>query len=262
MFSKLPRPRKPRDTTKDPAELRFALALTDVAAGRSPTAQFDVEQGHAAREMEFSDSLPTKVNHGVDVPQEVRDEIGISLGGTRTEWGIHMPDNKYTALRDAIADKRRELTEEVLVAWGFRLGKPFKDDKMFRPAALPPGWRKSGTGHTMWTHVYDEYDRERLSLFYKSAFYDRDAFLNLVPRFKTYADIPAYREKTVDIPRDQMETFGVVTDGGEEIFRSEAFSYATYEGSEKAEAAAKAWAEENLPEGWNDLVKGWEVEYP
>lgn len=65
-------------------------------------------------------------------------------------------------------------------ALGFTFGEPLKDDPMFRPATLPPGWTKRGTDHDMWSRIDDELGRERVSIFYKAAFYDRSAFMRLV----------------------------------------------------------------------------------
>ena len=65
-------------------------------------------------------------------------------------------------------------------ALGFTFGDPDPDDPMFRPATLPTGWKRKGSDHAMWSYIVDEHDRERVSIFYKAAFYDRDAFMNLV----------------------------------------------------------------------------------
>ncbi len=73
--------------------------------------------------------------------------------------------------------------QKVLEGWGFKFGEPFADDPMFRPAELPPGWTKEGSDHAMWSHVKDDKGRERVSIFYKAAFYDRRAFMDLSPRY-------------------------------------------------------------------------------
>jgi hypothetical protein len=70
-------------------------------------------------------------------------------------------------------------TDADLIALGFTLGEPHASDPMFRPATLPAGWSKKGTDHSMWSQVVDEHGRKRLSIFYKAAFYDRDAFINV-----------------------------------------------------------------------------------
>lgn len=70
-------------------------------------------------------------------------------------------------------------TDDDLIALGFTLGEPHASDPMFRPATLPTGWSKQGTDHSMWSQVVDQHGRKRLSIFYKAAFYDRSAFINM-----------------------------------------------------------------------------------
>jgi hypothetical protein len=69
-------------------------------------------------------------------------------------------------------------SENDVTALGIELG-PVGPDPLFRPAKLPPGWKKQATDHAMWSRVVDEHGRPRLSIFYKAAFYDRDAFMSL-----------------------------------------------------------------------------------
>jgi hypothetical protein len=70
-------------------------------------------------------------------------------------------------------------TDDDLRALGFELGDPDPADPVFRPATLPGGWEKRRTDHSMWSEVVDELGRKRLSIFYKAAFYDRSAFINI-----------------------------------------------------------------------------------
>lgn len=73
-------------------------------------------------------------------------------------------------------------------ALGFQLG-PLPDefdpdaDKLFRPVKLPPGWSFDASGHSMWSRIIDEKGFQRVSIFYKAAFYDRRAemYLNKIP---------------------------------------------------------------------------------
>jgi hypothetical protein len=68
---------------------------------------------------------------------------------------------------------------EDLAAIGITLGEQVPGDKLFRYATLPPGWKKQGSDHAMWSYVVDELGRRRVSIFYKAAFYDRDAFASV-----------------------------------------------------------------------------------
>jgi hypothetical protein len=64
-------------------------------------------------------------------------------------------------------------------AVGFVLGDPLPGDPMFRDAKLPAGWKRERTDHSMWSKIVDQLGRERVSIFYKAAFYGRDAFMSL-----------------------------------------------------------------------------------
>ncbi|MER6575771.1 hypothetical protein [Nonomuraea sp. NPDC001023] len=70
-------------------------------------------------------------------------------------------------------------TEDELIALGFKLGDKVEGDPLFRQVTLPNGWKREGSDHAMWSYVVDELGRRRVSVFYKAAFYDRGAFLNV-----------------------------------------------------------------------------------
>jgi len=64
-------------------------------------------------------------------------------------------------------------------AVGFTFGEPDSGDELFRPATLPEGWKRKGSDHAMWSYITVQAGRERVSIFYKAAFYDRGAFMSL-----------------------------------------------------------------------------------
>jgi hypothetical protein len=64
-------------------------------------------------------------------------------------------------------------------AVGFAFGDPDPSDPMFMPATLPEGWKREGSDHAMWSYIVDQFGRRRVSIFYKAAFYDREAFMSL-----------------------------------------------------------------------------------
>lgn len=70
-------------------------------------------------------------------------------------------------------------SDEAFLALGFTFGAPDPDDPLFRPATLPPGWARQASDHSMWSYIVDEHGRRRVAIFYKAAFYDRDAFMRL-----------------------------------------------------------------------------------
>lgn len=64
-------------------------------------------------------------------------------------------------------------------ALGFAFGDVTPGDALFRTATLPEGWRKVPSDHDTWSHIVDELGRRRVSVFYKAAFYDRKAHMNV-----------------------------------------------------------------------------------
>lgn len=71
--------------------------------------------------------------------------------------------------------------EEAFRALGF-VATGSSDD-LFNLATFPVGWKKVPTDHSLWTDLVDDMGRRRGTIFYKAAFYDRDASAYLVHRF-------------------------------------------------------------------------------
>ncbi len=63
-----------------------------------------------------------------------------------------------------------------------------KGDDLFIGAKLPKGWEKKATDHSMWSDLLDDKGRKRASIFYKAAFYDRDAFISFNKRYSIQVD--------------------------------------------------------------------------
>ena len=108
--------------------------------------------------------------------------------------GLANDGNPGPAIMRAEADGQRQLVnsdrlptrilhteggDEPFLALGFTFGPADPGDKLFRPATLPEGWRREGSDHSMWSYLIDEHGRQRVAIFYKAAFYDRDAFMSL-----------------------------------------------------------------------------------
>lgn len=62
---------------------------------------------------------------------------------------------------------------------GVIFGKPIKNDPIFCEVQLPNGWKIEPTDHSMWSELKDLNGKVRASIFYKAAFYDRHAHLNI-----------------------------------------------------------------------------------
>lgn len=67
--------------------------------------------------------------------------------------------------------------QEQFESHGFEFGPPDEEDPLFCEARFPYGWTFEKTDHHMWFKILDDEGKERAEMFYKSAFYDRDAFL-------------------------------------------------------------------------------------
>lgn len=65
--------------------------------------------------------------------------------------------------------------DEWLTERGFKLGEQVEGDPLFRHVTLPDGWTRKGTSHAMHSHILDERGLPVVGIFYKAAFYDRDA---------------------------------------------------------------------------------------
>lgn len=106
------------------------------------------------------------------------DRWGMLLGGERAilaqeSQGQREMVNATTLPTDLRGD------EAALVALGFTFGDKVDGDPMFRAATIPDGWKREGSEHAMWSYVVDDLGRQRVSVFYKAAFYDRSAHASL-----------------------------------------------------------------------------------
>lgn len=140
---------------------------------------------------------------------------------------------------------------------GFKFGKDIDD--IFVEVEFPKGWRKKPTDHSMWTKILDEKGRERGSIFYKAAFYDRSAHVSLSRRFGVRQ---SYGE-------DGKETESVyIEDANHEVKkRIEGFLKPDWNDREEAkkrsykiDAATKEltdWLASEYP-NWNDVLAYWD----
>jgi len=69
--------------------------------------------------------------------------------------------------------------EEAYERWGIEIIGETEGDDLFYDVILPDGWKKEATGHSMWTKLVDENGDVKAQIFYKDAFYDRDALINI-----------------------------------------------------------------------------------
>lgn len=65
--------------------------------------------------------------------------------------------------------------KEIYEKLGIRVVGPSNGDELFLDVELPSGWSKKAKDHHMWSELIDDKGRGRADIFYKAAFYDREA---------------------------------------------------------------------------------------
>lgn len=146
-------------------------------------------------------------------------------------------------------------TREDLEAMGIVFGD--NADDLFVNVTLPEGWTKMGTDHSMWSDLLDDKGRKRAAMFYKAAFYDRNAHLSLRCRFEctTYESCDA-EGNAADY--DKATHRKVAIWDGEEILKTiglwEKQDYTT---CDILEREAIAWLDANYPD-WQSPTAYWD----
>jgi hypothetical protein len=129
-------------------------------------------------------------------------------------------------------------------------------DDLFWWVTLPIGWEIARTDHSMWTHLLDNKGRKRAAIFYKVAFYDRDAFIDAYTRYTTHRE-PACGWDGENWQNDPYVS--VVRDCGVEIWRSDVIDpdLERWKASEIAGKLALEWLQEHYPDH-NDIHAYWD----
>lgn len=180
-------------------------------------------------------------------------EAGSSSGGILAQEAAGQQSfvNSDTLPTEMMGDSRRVLEEAGIVFLGV-----VENDPLFQYVELPAGWTKSATGHSMHSDLLDDKGRKRAGIFYKAAFYDRNAHISVNRRFGAGIDWSKL---------DSGIAQGVVSDCGEIIYRADEISFDTEadysvrsQAQEQASALAKAWLAERYPD-WEDASAYWEL---
>jgi len=100
------------------------------------------------------------------------------------------------------------------------------DDDLFVNVKLPDNWRIESTDHSMWSNLIDDKDRIRASIFYKAAFYDRDAFIVFKQRFDYAVNRIGFLNENYDQDENGYIGYrtpfkGIVTDNGDIVFETQ-----------------------------------------
>lgn len=108
-----------------------------------------------------------------------------------------------------------------LEALGFRPGPDVEGDPLFRQATLPEGWSRQGSSHAMWSHVVDERGVKRVAIFYKGAWYDRDARAHVERPGSAFATEAIYGDGPAALP----SLWPVLTEEERDDFRASLADY-------------------------------------
>lgn len=146
------------------------------------------------------------------------------------------------------------ITEEVLKKAGVRFLGPVEDDALFQYVELPEGWEKVPTDHPMWSHLVNKKGRPRAEIFYKAAFYDRDAHLTLLTRFSVEMNYDKFEQELAQAR---------IKDCGEVVHKTKEVEFSTDNIEEEEKAArevgqlAAEWLDEEYPD-WQNPAAYWD----
>lgn len=145
-------------------------------------------------------------------------------------------------------------TREQFEAMGVVYHQPIDD--LFVAVTLPDGWQVKPTSHSMWSHLLDDKGRERASIFYKAAFYDRDAFISIHRRYRT-SKIPDCGWDSEQYHSGWQMWVAAAFDGDAEIWRSEVREGDSWVVGDELEKMGDAWINEHYP-NWRDPLAYWD----
>lgn len=103
-----------------------------------------------------------------------------------------------------------------LEALGFVRTDRVPGDDLFVRCTIPDGWKRQGSDHAMWSHIVDDRGVRRVAVFYKAAFYDRDAFVSIVNVGSDLVSGIIYGDDDVALP----DVYEVLTDDERAAFHA------------------------------------------
>ena len=135
-------------------------------------------------------------------------------------------------------------------------------DDLFVNVELPKGWEKRATNHSMWSELIDEKGRKRARIFYKAAFYDRDAHISINNRFSARRQPEDfYKSRMSCQERNAGKWAGIVYDCDEIIWQTKwenpPKNDKDFAFDERIHNEAKNWLNENYPK-WQEPTEYWD----
>jgi hypothetical protein len=122
-------------------------------------------------------------------------------------------------------------------------------DKLFVNVKFPTGWRKKPTEHSMWSELLDDKGRIRGMIFYKAAFYDRDAHISLSPRFAYSGYQPTANKSVFE---------ALIMDAGKPVHTLGTWKSGDHDEQDKLKRAAMEWLHERYP-NHEDVAAYWDL---
>ena len=168
-------------------------------------------------------------------------------------------EGQQKAVKYTMVAKRMRPNREVWEKLGFTFSDIPGDDVLCK-AELPEGWYLEATSHSMWSNIIDEQERTRGSMFYKAAFYDRDANMSLSSRYDVCSDYIDDNYTKIEVyfgnENEKLFVAGQVCTPRD---ASRELRIANYREEERLRELAKKFAEENYPD-WQDVTAYWDEE--
>ena len=146
-----------------------------------------------------------------------------------------MSDNGKTALEKA----------------GVVFGDVVEGDPLFQYVVLPEGWKKRTTDHSVHSVLVDDKGRNRASIFYKAAFYDRKASISLRRRYTYTQGYERLGKESVYV--------ALVKDGDIVIHQTEPIPKPAdkeWLARESSDKLAIDWLDQHYPD-WKDASAYW-----
>jgi len=173
--------------------------------GEDPTKALDDQVKRGQKEVIRNSKLPMKTNEH-SVPRECR------LNGVEDEMN-------YTEQKQIISNNNVKYTKNQYELMGIKVTDD--NDGLCCQVALPEGWTVKSSD-MYWSDVFDHEGKQRANFFYKSAFYNAEAFINFDTRYK--------RRVEHTVPNDDYEIEcksplkGLIYDGKTVIFSTDEYA--------------------------------------
>lgn len=137
----------------------------------------------------------------------------------------------------------KDCPRDVLEACGVVFGDDA--DNLFVNVTLPAGWTKQTTDHSMWSKLLDDKGRERGGIFYKAAFYDRNAHMHMARCVRIER---RYYDETTE-----TDAAVVSADAGV-LYETARVGQRDWTAVDAIESEARVWIQANYPDYVNPLA--------